>query len=44
MVYAFVVSYIIARLIKATMGMKVDEKTEVKGLDTQLHEESGYRI
>ena len=44
MVYAFVVSYIIARLIKATRGMKVDEKTEVKGLDTQLHEESGYRI
>ncbi|WP_295722031.1 ammonium transporter [uncultured Methanobrevibacter sp.] len=44
MAYAFIVSYIIARVIKATMGMRVDEKTEIKGLDTQLHEESGYRI
>ncbi|WP_461461439.1 ammonium transporter [Methanobrevibacter sp.] len=44
MAYAFIVSYVIARVIKATMGMRVDEKTEIKGLDTKLHEESGYRI
>ncbi len=44
MAYAFIVSYVIARVIKTTMGMRVDEKTEIKGLDTRLHEESGYRI
>lgn len=44
MIYAFVVSYVLARIIKATMGIRVDEKTEIEGLDKKLHEESGYRL
>ncbi len=43
-IYAFVLSYIIAKVLDVTMGIRVDEATEVKGLDTQLHGESGYRL
>lgn len=43
-IYAFVLSYIIAKVLDVTMGIRVDESTEVKGLDTQLHGESGYRL
>ena len=42
--YTFVVSWIIAKLLDKTMGLRVDEKVEVGGLDNYLHEESGYRI
>ena len=43
-VYAFVVSYIIAKVLDMTMGIRVEEKVEVEGLDTNLHEESGYNL
>ena len=42
--YTFTVSWIIAKLLDKTMGLRVDEKTEVGGLDNYLHRESGYRI
>lgn len=42
--YAFIVSWILAKILDSTMGIRVDEKVEVEGLDTHLHEESGYRI
>ena len=42
--YTFTVSLIIAKLLDKTMGLRVDEKTEVGGLDNYLHRESGYRI
>ncbi|MDL2270714.1 ammonium transporter [Methanobrevibacter sp. OttesenSCG-928-I08] len=42
--YAFIISIIIAKLLDKTMGIRVDEKTEVEGLDTHLHEESGYNF
>ena len=42
--YSFVGTLIIGKLIDITMGLRVDEKTEIEGLDTNLHEESGYRI
>ena len=35
---------IIAKVIDKTMGLRVEVKEEVEGLDTHLHEESGYRI
>lgn len=41
-IYAFVVSWILAKLLDKTIGLRVDEKTEVGGLDTNLHNESGY--
>ena len=42
--YSFIGTLIIGKLIDMTIGLRVDEKTEVEGLDTNLHEESGYRI
>lgn len=44
MVYSFVVTLIIGLVIKYTMGLRVTEREEIEGLDTNLHEESGYRI
>ena len=43
-VYAFVVTIIIAKIIDLTIGLRVKEKDEVEGLDTNLHEESGYML
>ena len=42
-IYAFVISWIIAQIINKTIGLRVDEKVEINGLDTSLHEESGYQ-
>ena len=42
--YSFIGTLIIGKLIDITIGLRVDEKTEIEGLDTNLHEESGYRI
>ncbi|MGI6565223.1 ammonium transporter [uncultured Methanosphaera sp.] len=43
-VYAFIVTYIIAQVLDKTMGIRVDEQTEIEGLDANEHEELGYRI
>ena len=43
-VYTFVMTIIIAKVIDMTMGLRVEDKEEIEGLDTHLHEESGYRI
>ncbi len=43
-VYAFVISWILAKIIDKTIGLRVDDKVEVTGLDTGLHEESGYQL
>lgn len=43
-VYSFVVTLLIGLVIKYTMGLRVNEREEIEGLDTNLHEESGYRI
>jgi Amt family ammonium transporter len=42
MVFTFVVSYLLARIVKAITGLRVDEKEETEGLDISLHEERGY--
>lgn len=42
--YSFIGTLIIGKIIDMTIGLRVDEKTEIEGLDTNLHEESGYRI
>ena len=41
-VYSFVVTYLIALAIKATIGLRVDEETEVTGLDLAEHAETAY--
>ena len=43
-VYAFVVSIILAKILDKTIGIRVDEKAEIEGLDANLHNESGYRL
>lgn len=42
--YVFIVTLIIAKAIDMSIGLRVSDKEEVEGLDTHLHEESGYRI
>ena len=41
--YSFIVTYIIAQVLDKTMGIRVDEQTEIEGLDANEHEEVGYR-
>ena len=43
-VYSFVVTLIIGKIIDMVMGLRVEEKEEIEGLDISLHEETGYRI
>lgn len=43
-VYAFIVTIIIGKIIDLVIGLRVTEHNEVEGLDTSLHEESGYRL
>ena len=42
--YAGLITLILAKAIDKTIGLRVDERTEVDGLDSHLHEESGYRL
>ena len=41
-VYAFVVSWIIFKVIHATMGMRLTDEDEVAGLDSSQHSETAY--
>ncbi|HKX75134.1 MAG TPA: ammonium transporter [Acidimicrobiia bacterium] len=42
MAYSFVVSYLLARIVKAITGLRADEREEQDGLDITLHEERAY--
>ncbi|MEY2404742.1 MAG: ammonium transporter, Amt family [Acidimicrobiaceae bacterium] len=41
-VFSFVVTYIIAKVIDMTMGLRVDEAAEHEGLDLSQHAETAY--
>jgi len=43
-VYTAVLSALILKAIDVTIGLRVDEQEERRGLDIALHEESGYRL
>ena len=44
-VYAFTISYILAKVLdKAMGGIRVEESEETVGLDTSLHQESAYNF
>ncbi|MFH1092340.1 MAG: ammonium transporter [Pseudomonadota bacterium] len=43
-VFCFVVTFIILKLLKATVGLRVSEEEEVTGLDLSLHSETGYNL
>ena len=41
-IYCGIVSFILLKVIDMTMGLRVDERTELEGLDVRLHGERGY--
>ena len=42
--YTFIVSLLIAKILDLTVGLRVEDREEISGLDSALHEESGYRL
>ena len=42
MVFTFVATYLLARIVKTITGLRVDDNQETEGLDISLHEERGY--
>ena len=42
LVFSFTVSFVIAKVIDKTMGMRVSEEDEFEGLDLTQHAESAY--
>jgi Amt family ammonium transporter len=40
--WAFALTYVVARLVERTVGLRVTPETEVEGLDTAIHAESAY--
>jgi Amt family ammonium transporter len=44
LVYSFVVSYILFKILDATMGLRVSTEDEVRGLDICEHKETGYSL
>ncbi|NLV25452.1 MAG: ammonium transporter [Deltaproteobacteria bacterium] len=42
--YAVVVTLMILKLLKVTMGLRVSEEEEMVGLDKTVHSESGYNL
>jgi Amt family ammonium transporter len=44
MVFSFVVSYALFKILDATMGLRVSREDEVAGLDITEHQETGYSL
>jgi Amt family ammonium transporter len=44
MVFAFIMTLIILKIIDGLIGLRVSEEEEVKGLDISLHNEAGYNL
>ena len=44
LVYSGVVSFIILKIVDATMGLRVSDEEETQGLDSSLHGEEGYNL
>ncbi|WP_027367197.1 ammonium transporter [Desulfocurvibacter africanus] len=42
--FCFIVSYILFKLVDATIGLRISEEDEVRGLDVSEHKEAGYQI
>ncbi|MGH9119992.1 MAG: ammonium transporter [Acidimicrobiales bacterium] len=42
LVFSFVVSLVIAKVVDVTVGLRVDEPAEIEGLDISQHAESAY--
>ena len=44
LVYAFGVTYVIGWVIDKTIGFRVDEESEITGVDLKTHAESAYEL
>lgn len=44
MVFAFVMTLIILKVVDITVGLRITEEDEVKGMDVSLHNETGYNF
>jgi Amt family ammonium transporter len=44
LVFSFVLSYILFKILDATMGLRVSAEDEVAGLDITEHQETGYSL
>ncbi len=42
--YSFIISYILFKILDATMGLRVTPEDEVAGLDITEHQETGYSL
>jgi len=42
MAFSFVVTFALAKVLDLTMGIRVDEETEIEGLDANVHAETAY--
>ena len=42
LIYSFVISLILAYLVKAVTGLRVSDESEVAGIDEGEHAETGY--
>ncbi|MBE6493071.1 MAG: ammonium transporter [Methanosphaera stadtmanae] len=42
--YSFILTYGIAKVLDKTIGIRVDDQTEIDGLDINEHEEVAYRL
>jgi Amt family ammonium transporter len=43
-VYSVIATYILVKIVQATVGLRVDEDHEVEGLDYTAHGETGYKL
>ncbi len=43
-VYAFAVTYVLLKVLDATLGLRVPKNEEEQGLDLAVHGEAGYRL
>ncbi len=41
-IYTFIVSFVILKILDGIMGLRVDAEQEEEGLDTALHDERAY--
>ncbi len=42
--YSFIISFILFKILDATMGLRVSTEDEVAGLDLTVHQETGYTL
>ena len=42
--YSFVVTFVILKVVDATMGLRVREEDEIMGLDLSQHGERAYNL